>query len=134
LWQSNFEGVALDLTGDWTGEKETDFSVIGLRCQDNRGPPAGLFVPSLRIENQPDRMAVFWNTGHGLPDFFADGRATVGFSMQVRRANLCEKLLEGVRRNWRCFCDKTAFHDRQLDLTVFLQAHLSHKRLWDPEG
>src|SRR6185436_14466790 len=133
-WDRDFEGVALDLTGDRAGEEETDLSIVGSRCQDHRGSAAGLFVPGLRIEGEPDGMASFRDIGHGLPDLLADGGAPVGFTMQVRRTNPRQKLFEGVRRGCRWFDDETALLDGQLHFAILLQPHLHREWLWDSEG
>ena len=56
--------------------------------------------------------------GIGLPDLLADRRAPVGFTVQVRRTNLREKLLQGVRRRWRRFCDEAPLHEEQLHFAM----------------
>src|SRR5438094_425344 len=55
--KNNFKGIAFDLIGDWAADHQPNAAIIHCWRKDNRRSSPGLFVASLWIERDPDRIA-----------------------------------------------------------------------------
>lgn len=63
--QGNFKRVTLDLAGDGAGDRKSCLGIVEPRRQDQRRPPAALFMPNVRVECEPDEIASVGHVGPG---------------------------------------------------------------------
>jgi len=54
--QKHLEWIALDVTRDWTRDRQPSLRVVRTRRQDQGWAPAALLMSRLRIERQPDEI------------------------------------------------------------------------------
>src|SRR5437773_2323585 len=63
--QGDFKRVTLHLAGDGAGDRKACLGIVNARRQDQRRPPAALFMPSLWVEREPDQVASIGHVGPG---------------------------------------------------------------------
>jgi len=63
--QGDFKRVTLHLAGNRAGDRKACLGIVKARRQDQRRPPAALFMPSLRVEREPDEIAGIGHVGPG---------------------------------------------------------------------
>ena len=63
--QGDFKRVTLHLAGNGAGDRKACLGIVEARRQDQRRPSAALFMPSLRIEREPDEIASIGHVGPG---------------------------------------------------------------------
>ena len=64
-WQGDFKRVTLHLAGNGARNRKACLGIVEARRQDQRRPSAALFMPSLRIEREPDEIASIGHVGPG---------------------------------------------------------------------
>ena len=63
--QGNFKRITLHLAGNGAGDRKACLGIVKARRQNQRRPPAALFVSSLRVEREPDEIASIGHVGPG---------------------------------------------------------------------
>ena len=63
--QGDFKRVTLHLAGNRAGDRKACLGIVKARRQDQRRPPAALFMPSLWVEREPDEIASIGHVGPG---------------------------------------------------------------------
>ena len=64
-WQGDFKRVTLHLAGNAARNRKACLGIVEARRQNQRRPTAALFMPSLRVECEPDEIASIGHVGPG---------------------------------------------------------------------
>ena len=88
--QGDFKRVTLDLAGDGAGDRKACLGIVNARRQDQRRPLAALFMPSLRVEREPDEIASIGHVGPGYHSSRPTGVAPQSVSLCRLRAVIFE--------------------------------------------
>jgi hypothetical protein len=88
--QRDFKGITLHLAGNRAGDREARLGIVKARRQDQRRPPAALFMPSLRVEREPDEIAGIGHVGPG----YHSSRPTGVVPQSVSLCRLCAVIFE----------------------------------------
>ncbi len=92
LGQSHFERISLDLGRDRTEKRQSYFSIVTARRNNNRGTSPGLFMTTLRLKIQPNHIAAIGDKPRHLPSFASPLRPGLYFGMEVLSVDLLKQI------------------------------------------